>query len=120
MIDGLSEINTLAQLQTSNGMSLQDQKMIALLEQCERHQEVREKLEGARDYLSALQAHARDANQARGVYVRAIRESYSNRFGREIDRGIQRASRELGREIGGIVEDWAEDLGQEISKALSP
>ena len=120
MIDGLSEINTLAQLQTSNGMSLQDQKMIALLEQCERNQEVREKLEGARDYLSALQAHGRDANRARGVYVRAIKRSYLNQFGREIDRGIQRGSRDLGREIGGIAEDWAKKAGKEIRDILGP
>ena len=120
MIDGLSEINTLAQLQTSNGMSLQDQKMIALMEQYERNQGVREKLEGARDYLNALRAHARDANQARAVYVRAIRESYSNRFGREIDRGIQRGSRDLGREIGGIAEDWAKKAGKEIRDILGP
>ena len=120
MLDGLGEINTLAQLQTSNGMSLQDQKMIALLEQCALNQEARDRLDAARDYLSALNAHARDANQAQRVYVRAIKQSYLNQFGREIDRGIQRGSRDLGREIGGIAEDWAKEIGKDIRGILGP
>jgi|GEM_PF-7108063 len=120
MIEGLAGASALSNLQKADGLSLQEQELKKLLEQSERNQEARDRLQGAKDYLGALRSHARDAQQAQRVYVRAIKQSYSNQFGREIDKGVQRGSRGIGRDIGGIVEDWAKEAGKELRDILGP